>query len=72
MLFRPTWDVLCSCCVIKIVPYCLDSDFFEACLILTLDVLFLEMVVDSSDSCGQSVLARHSCSNAAFLDHLYD
>ena len=56
MLFRPTWAVLRSWSVIEIVPYCLDLDLFEACLILTLDVLFLEMVVNSSDSRGPSAL----------------
>ena len=72
MLFRPTWAVLYSCCVIEIVPDCPDSDLFEACLILSLDVLFLAMVVDSFESRGPSGLARHSCSNAAFLDYLGD
>ena len=72
MLFRPTWAVLCSWSVIEIVPYCLDSDLFAACLILTLDVLVLEMVVDSSDNRGPSALARHSCSNAEFLNYLGD
>ena len=49
--------------------YCLDLALFEACLILTLDVFFLEMVVNSSDNRGPSVLARHSCSNAGSLDY---
>ena len=69
MLSRPTWAVLCSWSVMEIVPYCLYSDIFEACLILTLDVPFLEMVVNSSDSRGPSVHARHSCSNTEFLDY---
>ena len=49
MLFRPTWAALCSWSVIQIVPYCLDLDLFEASLTLTLNVLSLEMVVDSSE-----------------------
>ena len=56
VLFRPPWAALHSWSVIKIVLYCLDCDLFEACLILTLDSLFLEMVVDSSDNRGLSVL----------------
>ena len=72
MLFRPTWAVLCSLSVIEVLPYCLDVDLLEACLILTLDVFFSEMVVISSDSRGPSVLACHSCSKAEFLDYLDD
>ena len=71
-LFRPTWAVLCSWGVIEIVPYCLNPDLFAVCLILTLDVLFPEMVVRSSNSRGQCVLACHSCNNARFLDNLGD
>ena len=63
MLFRPTWAVLCSCSVIEIVPYCLDSDLFGACLFSTLDILFLRMAVGSFDSCGPSAFVRRSCSN---------
>ena len=70
MLFRPTWAVLCSWTVNEIVPYCLDLDLVEACLSLTLDVLLLKMVVDSSDSRGPSALACHSCSNVELLDYL--
>ena len=69
MLFGPTCAVLCSCSVIKIVLYCLDLDLLEGCLILTDDVLFLEMVVDWFDNRGPSALARHSCSNDGFLDY---
>ena len=54
------------------VPCCVDLDLFEPCLMLTLDVLFLEMVVHSSDSCGPNALAHHSCSNAEFLNYLAD
>ena len=64
MLFRPSWADLCSLSVIKIVPYFPDSELFGACLILTLDNLFLEMAVGSSDSRGPSGLVRHSCSSA--------
>ena len=70
MLLRPMRAVLCSWSVIKIISYCPDSDLFEACLILTLDVLFTEMAVGSFDSCGPSDLVCHSCSSARFLDHL--
>ena len=70
MLFSPTWGILCSWSVIEIILYSLNLDRFEACLILTLDALFLEMLVDSSDSRGPSALARHSCSNAESLDYL--
>ena len=56
----------------EIVLYCLDLDLFEACLILTLDSLFLQMVLVSFDNHGLSVLARHSCSNVGFLDYIED
>ena len=69
MLFRPTWAVLCSWRVTDIVTCCLDLYLFEACLILTVHVLFLWMVVDSYDNCAPSVLARHSCSNAGLLGY---
>ena len=69
MLFNPTWAVLCSWSVLKIVLYYLDLDLFEACLILILDVLSLPMVVDYSDTRGPNALARHSCSNAGFLHY---
>ena len=72
MIFRPSWAVLCSWCGIEIVPYCLDSDLLMACLILTLDVLFLEMAVGSFNSREPSGLVRHSCSSALFLNHLGD
>ena len=72
MPLRPTRAVLCFWSVIQIVPYCLDSDLLEACLILTSDVFFLEMVVNPSHSRAPSVLAPHSCSNAEFLHYLDD
>ena len=64
MLFRPLWAVLCSWSGILIVSYCLDSHLFEVCLILVLDVLFLEMAVGSLKSRGPSGLVRHSRSSA--------
>ena len=69
MLFRPTWAALYSWSEIQIVLSCRECDLFGACLILTLDSLFLEMVADSSDNCGLSVLACHSCSNVGCLDY---
>ena len=64
MLFRLSWAALCSWSGIEIVPYCLHSYLFRACLILTLDVLFLEMAVGSLNSRGPSGLVRHSCGSA--------
>ena len=64
MLFRLSWAVLCSWSGIETVPYCLDSDLFVACLISILGVLFREMAVGSSISCGPSGLVHHSCSSA--------
>ena len=64
MLFRLSWAVLGSSSGIETVPYCLNSDLFEACLMLTLDVFFLKMAVGSSNSFGPSGLVRHSCSSA--------
>ena len=54
----------------KMVPCCLGSDLFVACLILNFDFLFLEMAVGSSNSRGPSRFTHHSCSSAWFLDHL--
>ena len=64
MLFRPSWAVVCSWNGIEIVPYCLDSVLFQACLMSIPDVLLLEMAVGSSNSRGPSGLVRHSCSSA--------
>ena len=64
MLPRPLWAVLCSSRGMETVLYCVDSDLFVARLILILDVLVLEMAVDSLGSCGPSGLVRHNCSSA--------
>ena len=70
MLPRPLWAVPCSWSRIEAVPYCLDSNLFLASLILILDVLFLEMAVDSLDSREPSGLVPDNCSSAYFLEHL--
>ena len=60
MLYSPWWAVLCSWSGIETVPYWLDSDLFEACLISIPDVLFLGMAVSSSSSRGPSGLVHNS------------
>ena len=64
MPFRTSCAVHCSWSGVEIGPYCFDSDLFEACVILILDVLFLEMAVSSLNSPGPSSLVRHSRSSA--------
>ena len=69
MLCRPSLAAPYSWSVIEVVLYCLDYDLCKACLIWTLDALPLEMVVDSSDKHGLSVIARRSCNKVRFLDY---
>ena len=69
MIFRPSWDVLCSWSRIETVPYCLQTDLFEAFLISILDFVFLGMAVGSSNSHGPSGLVHEAGSDP--LGHVW-
>ena len=66
-LFLRTFTIdLCSWSGIVTAPYRPDSDLFEACLISILDILFVEMAVGCSKSCGPSGLVHHSVAAPSF------